>query len=244
MLSVRNPDLFYGYGGRRRVARRRPRRHGAGFFSSLGNAFSKAHDFIKSNKLVSGIANGLGSVGVPYASAIGSAADALGYGRRRRRVVRRRPAGMGRRRVGRPRVPRRRGGFNLRGALSAAHGLVKKHQLASKALSALGHPKLASAASSLGYGRRRRAAPRRRRGMGFFSNVGSLLSKANDFAKKTGVVSKGLAALGHPNASGIAQSLGYGRRRAPRRRVMAHSHRHRGAGSLFGSITQVAAPKY
>jgi hypothetical protein len=54
---------------------------GAGFMDFL----SKAHSFIKDNKLVSTIGNALGSMGVPYAGKIGSVGAALGYGRRRRR---------------------------------------------------------------------------------------------------------------------------------------------------------------
>ncbi len=180
---LRNPNLYYGNGRRRRVRRvGRPRR-GRGFFSSIGNALRGAHDYIKSNKLVSTVANALGSVGVPYAGAIGKAAGTLGYGRRRR--VRRRRGGdlysilkkavNGGRRVGRPRVRRggavrrrrvvhrrRRGGLNLRGLLSKAHSLVKDNKLISKAASALGHPKIAAVAGQLGYGRRRRRVARRR----------------------------------------------------------------------------------
>ena len=88
---------------RRRVGRPR-RRHGGSFLSALKGA----HDFIKSHKIISTVGNALGAVGVPYASSIGKAASALGYGRKR--VVRR----------------RRGGAINLRGALSSAHSFVKK----------------------------------------------------------------------------------------------------------------------
>jgi hypothetical protein len=87
------------------------RRRGRGFFDFL----RKAHDFIKSNKIISRIGS---LIPHPAARAIGTAAGALGYGRRRRvhrrravggrrRVHRRRAIG-GRRRVGRPRIRRRR----------------------------------------------------------------------------------------------------------------------------------------
>ena len=117
-----------------------------------------------------------------------------GYGRRRRRVRRRRikssvimPSGQSlavrrkivRRRVVRlhPLVRRRRlvrrraVGGSLRSSLSSAHGFIRNNRLVSKGLSQFGHAKLASAASSLGYGRRRRRAPirRRRGGANFFS---------------------------------------------------------------------------
>lgn len=46
---------------------------------------NKAGSFLKSSKLGSTIANGLGAAGVPYASSIGSALGSIGYGRRRSR---------------------------------------------------------------------------------------------------------------------------------------------------------------
>jgi hypothetical protein len=65
--------------------RRRPRRTRALIGGSkFTDFFKKAHDFIKSKKLVSTVANALGSVGVPYAGTIGNVAGKLGYGRRRR----------------------------------------------------------------------------------------------------------------------------------------------------------------
>ena len=59
----------------------------------------------------------LSKVGVPYAGAINSASSALGYGRKRR---------VGRPRVRRVTVRRRRVGGSLRSMLSAAHGFIKK----------------------------------------------------------------------------------------------------------------------
>ena len=46
MLLLRNPNLYYGVGRRRRVARPRVlrRRRGGSFFGSIGDALSKAHD--------------------------------------------------------------------------------------------------------------------------------------------------------------------------------------------------------
>ena len=134
----------------RRPIRRRAR--GGGFMDVLRSA----HDWIKKNKIISTVGSALGRVGVPYAGAIGNAASTLGYGRRR--IVRRR----------RPLRPRAIGG-SLRSMLSAAHGFIKKNQLVSKGLSHFGHSKLASAASSLGYGRRRRRPVRRHRGGAFFT---------------------------------------------------------------------------
>ena len=59
---------------------RHKRQHVRGFMDFIG----KVGSFLKSSKLVSTVANGLSSAGVPYAGAIGSAAGALGYGRKRR----------------------------------------------------------------------------------------------------------------------------------------------------------------
>jgi hypothetical protein len=117
---------------RRRVGRPR-RRQGAGFLDALRSA----HDFIKRNKIISTVSGALSKVGIPYAGAINTASTALGYGRRRR-------------------VVRRKRGGNLRSILGRVHQFVKSNQLVSKGLSAAGHSKLASAASSLGYGRRPR----------------------------------------------------------------------------------------
>ncbi len=235
-LLLRNPNVYYGNGYRkRRVGRPRLRKRGKGFFSSIGNALSKAHDFIKSNKLVSTVGNALGSVGVPYAGAIGKAAGVLGYGKRRLRA--------------RPRVVRRRrvGGLNLRSLLSSGHALVKKHGLASKLASHLGHPKLASAISSLGYGRRRVRRRRvvRRRHVGGL-NLRSLLSSGHALVKKHGLASKLASHLGHPKLASAISSLGYGRRRTVRRRVVrrrAPVRRHRGGANFF-STSQIAAPKF
>ena len=125
------------------------------------DALRSAHDWIKKNKIISTVSGALS--GVPgiggIASAINKGSSALGYGRRhyRRRVVRRRPL--------RPRAI----GGSLRSMLSAAHGFIKKNQLVSPGLSHFGHSKLASAASSLGYDRRRRRPVRRHRGGAFFT---------------------------------------------------------------------------
>ena len=157
-------------GGRRRRRVGRPRRRHGG--SWLGDALSKAHNWIKSKKIVSTVANALGSVGVPYAGTIGSVARTLGYGPRRRRRVRRRRVAGGRRRVyrrrrvvhrrrrrvgGRRRVYRRRGrGGNLKSVLSNIHRFVKSNRLISKGLRHFApNSKLSSAAESLGYGRKR-----------------------------------------------------------------------------------------
>ena len=120
------------------------------------DALRSAHDWIKKNKIISTVGSALGRVGVPYAGAIGTAASTLGYGRRR---IVRRPRVIRRRRV-----VRRRVGGSLRSILSSAHGFIKRNQLVSKGLSRFGHSKLASAASALGYGKRRTRQVRRHRG--------------------------------------------------------------------------------
>ena len=137
---------------RRRVVHR-VRRTRAGFMDALRSALN----WIKSNKIISGVSGLLSKVGVPYSGAIHTASSALGYGQKRR---------VGRLRVRRVTVRRRpltrqrRVGGSLRSMLSAAHGFIKKNQLVSKGLSHFGHSKLASAASSLVYGRRGRPVRR------------------------------------------------------------------------------------
>lgn len=62
---------------RRYVARRRPRR-GRG----IGSALRSINRALRSTKAISRVGSALGSIGVPYASQVGSVAGALGYGRR------------------------------------------------------------------------------------------------------------------------------------------------------------------
>lgn len=151
------------------------------------DAIRSAHNWIKSNKIISTVGNALAPV-LPVAGTIGKFAGTMGYGRRRRvgrprvrRAVVVLPSGVPigvRRRVVRRRVVRLRPlvrrrrvivGGSLRGVLSNLHSFVKKNQLISKGLNHYGHSKLASAASSLGYGRRRRRVRRYRGGANYFT---------------------------------------------------------------------------
>ena len=118
------------------------------------DALRSAHNWIKSNKIISTVGNALGGV-IPIAGTIGRTAATMGYGRKRR--------------VGRPRV--RRAGGSLKSILSNVHRFVKSNQLVSKGLSHFGHKKLGAVASNLGYGKRRpvRRAIRHRGGANFFS---------------------------------------------------------------------------
>src|SRR5690606_38248245 len=77
-------------GRRRRVARRR---YGRGLFS----ASKSAHDWLKSNKVISTVSKALDSAGVPYAGKIANVSEKLGYGRSKYRSRKRRTT----RRVGR-----------------------------------------------------------------------------------------------------------------------------------------------
>lgn len=63
---------------------RRTRRGRGKVWNWIKGAAGKVNNFLKSNKVISRAAPMLGSLGVPGASAIGTAAGALGYGRRRR----------------------------------------------------------------------------------------------------------------------------------------------------------------
>ena len=85
------PHIIRRSGMRRAGARRRVRR-GRGLMDML----KKAHSFAKEHKLVS---RGLSMIPHKYGQMASSAANALGYGRRRRRVARRR-VGMRRKRRG------------------------------------------------------------------------------------------------------------------------------------------------
>ena len=67
------------------MPRKRRMRGGKLSVSGVVSALKKANNYLKANKLISRGANTLGSLGVPYASRIGSVASSLGYGQRRRR---------------------------------------------------------------------------------------------------------------------------------------------------------------
>jgi hypothetical protein len=85
------------------MRRRRRTRHGG---TGIKDILSKINNFLRSTKIISSVGNALGTVGVPYASKIGSVAGTLGYGRRRRTNYRARAPramGYGLRRAGRPR---------------------------------------------------------------------------------------------------------------------------------------------
>ena len=66
---------------RTRMGRRRNRMRGG----ALPGWLSKAHSFVKKNKLISRVAGALRSANVPYAGKIASISSKLGYGRRKRR---------------------------------------------------------------------------------------------------------------------------------------------------------------
>lgn len=57
------------------MPRKGGKKYGKGFFSSIGNALKKVHDFAKDNKIVSTLTPG----------PAGTVAKALGYGRKRRK---------------------------------------------------------------------------------------------------------------------------------------------------------------
>jgi len=235
MSLVRNPNVFYGL-GRRRVRRRK-----AG-----GSIFSGINDFLKKHQILSRAGSILGSLGVPYAGAVGTAARLAGYGRRRvgRPRVRRaggRPLfGLGRRRV-----YRRRGG-DLKGILSSAHNFIKSKRLVSSALRHFApNSNLHKAAHSLGYGRRRV----RRRG----GDLKSILSSAHNYIKSKRLVSSALRHFApNSNLHKAAHSLGYGRRRVgrPRRRrggdlksILSSAHKFIKDKRIISSGLRHFAPK-
>lgn len=129
--------------------RQRKRRHIGG--SKFTDFISKANNFLKQHKVISTLGNTLGSMGVPYASKIGSIASSVGYGykpvRRRRRMT---------------------GGANIGNILRRGNNFLKQSKLISNVAKALEQsgvaPKYSGAvgryATSLGYGRK---APRRKK---------------------------------------------------------------------------------
>lgn len=60
---------------------------GEGFFGDVWNGIKKAGNWIKDQKIISNVGNALGSVGVPYAGAVGKVAGAVGLGKRRKRMA-------------------------------------------------------------------------------------------------------------------------------------------------------------
>jgi hypothetical protein len=218
------------------------------WFKKAGNTvynkvLKPAHSYIKEHKLIS---RGLGLIPHPAGKALGTAAGLAGYGRRRRRVRRRkvrrhggsrypllnalwkgavgankiaRKAGFGRRR--RRVVRRRRRGGAIGTFLKKAHTFIKQRRLVSGALKHFGHVKLASSAHKLGYGRRRVRRVRRRRVYRRRRRggaIGTFLKKAHTFIKQRRLVSSALKHFGHTKLASSAHSLGYGRRRRYRRR--------------------------
>lgn len=134
-----------GYGRRRVYRRRRTTRRRRG--GDLKSVLSSVHKFVKDKRLISsGLRHFLPN------SNLHKAAASLGYGKRRRRV-------------------RRRRGGDLKSVLSSVHKFVKDKRLISSGLRHfLPNSNLHKAASALGYGRRRRRTTRRGYGgANFFS---------------------------------------------------------------------------
>lgn len=140
---------------------------------------------------------------------------------------------------------RTRIGGSLSSVLKKAHSFIKQRKVVSGLLSHFGHTKLSAGARALGYGRRRvvrrrapvrrrttvrrRAPVRKRRG----GSLSSVLQKAHSFIKQRKVVSGLLTHFGHNKLASSARALGYGRRRAPRRRGTVRRHR---GGGFFGDV--------
>lgn len=126
----------------------------------ISDVLKKLHDFAKKNRLAS---RALGHLGYSKGA---KAVHALGYGRRRRRTVRRRRMGGS--------------GFfgDLWSGIKSAANYVKDNKLLSKGLSLIPHPAAKTAsgvASALGLGRRRRVGRPRMRGGRMMTTAGSSL---------------------------------------------------------------------
>jgi hypothetical protein len=206
-----------GYGRRKRRApvrrvggaRRRPvrrSRRGRGWFSSLvggiksaansvGNAVKSGIGYVRDNNLISKGLNLAGSID-PRLRMAGNIAGRIGLGRRRVRRVRRvrRKVGGRRRRIRRA-APRRRGrGLRLFPASFSAFGLGRRRRVI----------------------RRRAPIRRRRAGRGLMD----LFRKAHSYVKSNKLVSRGLDHFKQSRLGNVARSLGYGRRRRVRRRIV------------------------
>jgi len=222
-MLVRNPNLYYGSG-------RRTRRRGRGFLSNVWNGLKSAHNFIKSNKIISTAGNALSSVH-PLFGTVGKMAATAGYGRRRRtrrrrvtyrrpmvrrvrRVRRLRPLGMGRRRrVGRPRRVRRR-------------------RYVRRSTRRVGRPRRAGRPRGRGKMTTMRRRRMRRRGGSWLDTAKRAAVGIHKFVKDRRLVSHGLRTfLPNSNLHKIAHIAGYGRAR-------------RCGGANFFSTYQLAAPKF
>lgn len=74
----------------RAVVRHRRRVKGGNILRDIISFGKKANRFLKRTKLISNIGKALDKGGVPYAGKIGKVAGVLGYGKRKRVVIRRR----------------------------------------------------------------------------------------------------------------------------------------------------------
>ena len=146
-------------------------------------------------------------------------------------------------------------GHGFMNILKKGHDFLKKTQVVSKVANALHSAgvggkhnaligKIGAFAGSHGYGhrRRRRAHGTHRKKVRRGHGIGNFLRKANDWLKKTRVVStvaNALGGVGVPYAGAIGKvsgALGYGRRRRHHRRAhgvrRVHHRRHRVGGAM------------
>lgn len=162
----------------------RPKK-GAGLWDDIKGAASSAHNWLKSNKVVSRVAGAIGNVWAP-AKAIATAADSLGYGKKKG------------------------GAFDFKGALSGVNKFLRDKKIVSSALRSLGHPKLAAASASLGYGKPKRKKAKKAKKKGGAFNLKGALSGVNKFLREKKIVSSALKSLGHPKLAAASSALGYG----------------------------------
>ena len=123
------------------------------------------------------------------------------------------------RRPTRRRTVRRARGGGFMDALRSAHDWIKKNKIISTVGSALGRVgvpyagAIETAASTLGYGRRRRVVrrrPLRPRAIG--GSLRSMLLASHAFIKSRKLVSGALTHFGHSKLASAASALGYGKR--------------------------------
>lgn len=73
-------------------------------------------------------------------------------------------------------------------------------------------------------------------GGSFASDLSHIAHKANDFAKKTHIVSHASAALGHPELAAAARSLGYGLKKLPHHTTHHATHHVHGGANIGGGL--------
>lgn len=208
-------------------------------YASKNQLYSKAHGIVKEKKLIS---KGLKHLGYNGAS---KAAEAVGYGRRKRRMRGRGKDDYPDVAPARPQHPR----HNYVDAaepkawhrsLGGIHRKIRDERIISRGLAKVGLKRASRAAHLVGYGR-----VRRMRGGSFFGKIGNwfkgaantvynkVLKPTHDYIKRKHIISNFAGFIPHPAGKAIAlgaKLAGYGRRK----RVMRGGRRAVQRGGMHG----------